>query len=331
MNEGQTEQTADGTLGTFLEEWLQSIEYSMRPRSWQRYCQYVRIHTTPTIGHLPLASLHAKDLQLLYAERMRDGMSATSTLHLHRTLHGALSQAQNWGLVATNVARHVNPPKPDRMDVQPLSPEEAELFLRAVSGDRFEALYTLAITTGMRQGELLGLRWQDIDLDRRSIRVSASLQYLARRSLVLSQPKTRKSRRHVLLTDLAIDALRRHHQHQEIQRSSRGNRWQDLDYVFTTRDGRPVYASEISGRSLPRLLRKAGLRKIRFHDLRHTTATLLLGQGIHPKIVSELLGHSNVGITLDLYSHATPTMQETATTALDHLLGGRAGPSSGVE
>jgi integrase len=311
----------DDTLGAFLEEWLRSIEHSVRPRTWRRYAEYVRIHITPTLGQVNLGSLHAKHLQLLYAERMRAGLSATSIRHLHRTLHGALSQAQQWGLINANVTSHVNLPRGEPLEVQPLSPQEAEKFLIAVRGNRFEALYTLAITTGMRQGELLGLRWRDVDLERRSIRVTGSLQYIPGRGLQISHPKTRKSRRHVLLTEVALGALRRHLVAQNAERSRRGARWQELDFVFASRDGRPLYATNVIGSSLPRILRSAGLRKIRFHDLRHTTATLLLGQGVHPKIVSEMLGHSSIGITLDLYSHATPTMQETATTALDQLLG----------
>jgi integrase len=214
----------------------------------------------------------------------------------------------------------VNPPRGDPLDVQPLSPQEAERFLHAVSGDRLEALYTLAITTGMRQGELLALRWRDVDLERRSIRVTGSLQYIPGQGLRLSQPKTRKSRRHVLLTEVALASLRRHGAAQSAERSRRGIGWQELDFVFASRGGRPLYATNVIKRSFPRILKSAGLRQIRFHDLRHTTATLLLDQGVHPKIVSEMLGHSSIGITLDLYSHATPTMQETAISALDRLL-----------
>lgn len=220
-----------------------------------------------------------------------------------------------------NVTTLVHAPKNEGIEVQAPSPEEADAFLTAVRGDRLETLYVLAITTGMRQGELLGLRWRDVDLDRRAIRITGSLQYIPGRGLIRSQPKTKKSRRQVLLTRLAAESLRHHRMQQDTQRSRSGERWQELDFVFTSRDGRPLYATNVIKRSLPRILRSAGIRKIRFHDLRHTTATLLLGQGVHPKIVSEMLGHSNVGITLDLYSHATPTMQQVATSALDAILG----------
>ena len=181
----------------------------------------------------------------------------------------------------------------------------------------------------MRQGELLALRWREVDLERRSIRVVASIQYISGRGLVLSQPKTNRSRRNVRLTDLAIEALERHRSTQDAMRLRREGLWQDLGFVFATRDGRPLYATNLVKRALPRILRKAGLRRVRFHDLRHTTATLLLGQGVHPKIVSEMLGHSNIGITLDLYSHATPTMQEKAAAALDELLGSDSNPCPG--
>jgi integrase len=312
---------SDERLGDFLEDWLTSIQHSVRPRTWRRYAEYVRLHIKPTLGTVTLSSLEARDLQHLYSGRMRAGLSPTSILHLHRALHRALSQAQLWGLVDVNVTTLVHPPKYDGIEVQALSPEEADGFLNAARGDRLETLYVLAITTGMRQGELLGLRWRDIDLERRSIRVTGSLQYIPGQGLVRSQPKTRKSRRQVLLTHLGVKSLRHHRLQQDTQRSRSGERWRELDFVFTSKDGHPLYATNVINRSLPRILRSAGLRKIRFHDLRHTTATLLLGQGVHPKIVSEMLGHSNVGITLDLYSHATPTMQEVATSALDAILG----------
>ena len=309
----------DTTVGEFLEEWLESIQFAMRPLSWKRYCQYVRLHAVPAIGDIPLNSLTAKHLQALYAERLAVGRSPKTVLELHRTLHRALGAAELSGLVRANIARQANPPRPDRFEVQPLSPDEVERFLVAARGDPLEALFTLAVTTGMRQGELLGLRWRDIDLERATIRITGSIQRATGRGLVRSPPKTRKSRRQVLLTGLAVAALHRHTETQKAQRLE-ASRWYESDFVFTTRYGKPIYASEISCRSLPRVLGKARLRHIRFHDLRHTTATLLLGEGVHPKIVSEMLGHSNIGITLDLYSHATPTMQGVATAALDKLL-----------
>jgi integrase len=235
-------------------------------------------------------------------------------------LHRALSYAQRRGLIGNNVAKLVDPPKRQRREMQSLSPEQARRFLDAVRGNRFEALYVLAISTGMRQGELLGLRWRDVDLAGRSLRVTGSIQYVRGHGLGLSSPKTRSSRRQVMLSQIAVDALDRRKEAQKQERTRSGDKWQDTDFVFTTRDGKALYATNIKS-SFCKLLVACGLPRIRFHDLRHTAATLLLGQGVHPKVVSEMLGHASIGITLDLYSHATPTIQREATAAFDRLLG----------
>ena len=200
-----------------------------------------------------------------------------------------------------------------------LSPEETRRLLVAVKGDRLEALYTVAITTGMRQGELLGLRWRDVDLDQRSIRITGSLQYVPGKGLRLSPPKTARSRRLVLLSALAAASLIRHRSAQQAEREG-ARTWEDNDLVFPNRIGRPMYATNLLSRSFSQLLEKANVRRVRFHDLRHTAATLLLGEGIHPKVVSEMLGHSKTAITLDTYSHTTPTMQRQAANVFDRIL-----------
>src|SRR5262249_40765947 len=235
--------------------------------------------------------------------------------------HRALSHAQRRGLLAANVAKLVDPPRPQRREMQSLSPEEARRFLKVVRGDRLEALYVLAITTGMRQGELHALRWRDVDLEGGSLRVTRSIQYVKGQGLRLSSPKTQRSRRQVMLSKVAVTVLARHREAQDRERARQGDKWQDRDFVFTSRHGQPIYATNVVNRWFPKLLAAARLPRIRFHDLRHTAATLLLGQGVHPKIVSEMLGHTSIGITLDLYSHATPTIQKEATAAFDRLLG----------
>jgi integrase len=189
-----------------------------------------------------------------------------------------------------------------------LSPDQARVFLRAVEGDRLQALYVLAITTGMRQGELFGLRWADVNLRTRSLRLVRQLE-------------TRSSRRQVLLPRIAVDALKRHHDRQDQERRLIGAGWEDNGLVFPNQVGRPINPSNFMPRDFYPLLERAGLPRMRFHDLRHSAATLLLELGIHPKVVSEMLGHSQIGITLDLYSHVTATMQQHAVEALDGLFG----------
>jgi integrase len=230
-----------------------------------------------------------------------------------------LAQAQRWELVDDNAAALVDPPRPEPREMQALSPDEARRLLAAAAGDRLEALYTLAITTGMRQGELLGLRWRDVSLEQRSIRITGSLQYVPGRGLRVSAPKTARSRRNVLMSEVAAESLRRHAERQRLERSLVDD-WEENDLVFPNRLGRAMYATNLLDRSFACLLQQAAVPRVRFHDLRHTAATLLLGQGVHPKVVSEMLGHTNTSITLDLYSHATPTMQREAAGAFDRLL-----------
>jgi integrase len=307
-------------LGTFLHEWLEAIRPAVRPRTWQRYEEYVRLHIEPCLGQVLLARLGPHHLQRLYANRLEAGCSAMSVLHLHRILHRAFGQACKWGLMARNVTELVEPPRPERKQMLTLSPEEARSFLDAARGDRLEALYVLAITAGLRQGELLALQWRDVDTDARTVRVTGSLQNLPGRGLTIVEPKTERSRRQVVVSELAAEALRRHRAAQAEERLRLGAAWEDHDLVFPNALGKPMNPSNLLTRSYRKLLARAGLPRLRFHDLRHTAATLLLGEGTNPKVVSEMLGHSTVTITLDLYSHVTPTMQQQAADALDALL-----------
>jgi integrase len=300
---------------------LLSISHSVKPSTLSRYEIFVRLHAIPAFGDLRLGALSPGDLERLYATKIRDGAAPVSVVHLHSALHRALGHAQRRGLVEINVARLVDAPKPERREMQSLSPEQTRRFLDVIRGDRLEALYVLAITTGMRQGELHALRWRDVDLEGGSLRVTSSIQYVRGQGLRLSSPKTRRSRRQVMLSKVAVEALTLRREVQLQERARQGEKWQDGDFVFTSRNGQPIYATNVVNRWFPKLLRAAGLPRIRFHDLRHTAATLLLGQGVHPKIVSEMLGHTSIGITLDLYSHATPTIQKEATAAFDRLLG----------
>ncbi len=309
------------TVGQFLSAWLETARPTVRPRTIGRYEELVRLHAVPTLGAVKLARLNAQDLQGLYAEKLQEGLSPTSVLQLHRVLHRAFKQAVRWGLVATNVTEAVDPPRKEHTEYRTLNPEEARHFLAVASGDRFEALYVLALSTGLRQGELLALRWRDIDLEGRSLHVVVTLQRTGK-GLTFSDPKTGKSRRRVTLTGAAIDALRRHRIAQVQERLKAGPLWEENDLVFPNEIGGPMDAGNLLYRSFKPLLKRSGLPRIRFHDLRHSAATLLLSKGIHPKIVSEMLGHSQIGITMDLYSHVLPNMQLEASAAMDAILQG---------
>ncbi len=249
-------------------------------------------------------------------------MSASSVAHLHTVLHTALAQAEAWGVVPRNVARLVRPPRSPRREMTALTPEQVGGFLNAVRGDRLEALYVVAVTTGMRQGELLALRWKDIDLDARTVRVRTTLN-ATKSGIEFAEPKSARSRRQISLTITAVAALRRHRGAQLEERLRVGTSWPEYDLVFASEVGGPLDGSNILRRSFYPLLRSAGLPRVRFHDLRHSAATLMLSRGVPLKIVSEILGHSQISITADTYMHVTAGMQREAAAALDAVLGGR--------
>lgn len=307
------------TVAQYLEGWLESARPSLRPGSWERYEQLTRLHINPVLGNVRLARLAPEHLQRLYSGCLEAGLSAGSVRQLHAVLRRALGQAARWSLVARNVATLVTPPRRSRQEMTAFGPEQVRTLLEAAAGDRLEALYVLAITTGMRQGEILGLRWRDVDLDDGYVQVKATLQR-TEGVFVFAEPKTASSRRQIALTDGAVAALKHHRVAQAEERLRLRRAWEDNDLVFANEVGRPIAASNLRNRSFWPLLAGAGLPRIRFHDLRHTAATLMLGQGVHPKVVSEMLGHSQISITLDLYSHVTPTMQRQAAEAMDSAL-----------
>ncbi len=307
------------TVGQFFTQWLAAVQPSLRPRTFVGYEQLVRLHVVPDLGPLSLTKLSPQHLQRLYASRLDAGLSSTTVNHLHALIHKALSNAVRWGMLQRNIADLVDPPRSRHFAIATLSPEQARAFLAAARGHRLEALYVLAVTTGMRQGELLGLRWRDVDVDAGTLQIRGSLQATPEGRRIL-EPKTAGSRRRVALSKQPIDALRRHRVAQAEERLRLGAGWEDSDLVFCSAAGHPITASGLR-RSFEPLLKRAGLPRMRFHDLRHTAATLLLGRGVHPKVVSEMLGHTRISTTLDLYSHVSMTMQQQAADAFDAILG----------
>jgi integrase len=307
------------TVAQFLSVWLETIRPTVGVGTWKRYEEIVRLHLIPAIGAHSLAKLSPQNVQALYAAKLEAGLSTTTVHHIHAALHLALESAVSLDLVARNVTDRVTAPKMRRHEMEVLSPKQRRTLLNAISGDELEALYVLALTTGMRQGELLALKWRDIDLDAEWLRIHATVRKL-RGAFIYAPPKTKRSRRGVALTTMAIEALKRHGVRQAEAKAIVGPAWQDNDLVFADAVGGPLEGRHVLRHYFRPLLPTAGLPPIRFHDLRHTTATLLLAQGIHPKVVSEMLGHTTIGITLDTYSHVLPEMQREAATSLDQLL-----------
>ncbi|MEA2640783.1 MAG: hypothetical protein QOF51_2177 [Chloroflexota bacterium] len=318
---GQPVAVEKQTLQQFLTRWLDdTVATSVRPRTAIRYRELVTLHILPTLGRTQLMKLTPQDLQALYAAKLAQGLAPRTVGHIHRVLHRALGQAVRWGLVVRNVCDAVDPPKVPRGEIRALSPEEAKRFLTAAVGDPFEALYVLALTSGMRQGELLGLKWQDIDLGQGVIQVRRTLGRVKGQGFVESEPKSSAGRRRIVLAPLAVQALRDHWDRQCDQRLERGMLPGADSLVFGNSLGNPVGPQNMIYRSFRKVLAKAGLPVMRFHDLRHSAATLLLAMGTHPKIVQELLGHSQISLTLDTYSHVLPGLQAEAIGKLGALL-----------
>jgi integrase len=307
------------TLEQYLLSWLDTIKHTVRPSTWRFYHDYVRLHIVPTLGKVLLTKLTAQQIQALYAKKLAEGLSATSVHHMHSTLHRALNKALRLGLVHRNVADLAESPPLKRHTYTTFTPDEARRFLDAIVGDRLEALYVLAITTGMRRGELLALRWRDVDFTQGVLHINATLQYV-QGSAVFAEPKTDYSRRQVALTVIAIDALQAHRARQGDERAACPEWDASFDLVFPNTIGKPINPSNLVNREFSPLLKRLDLPHIRFHDLRHTSATLMLKAGVPAKVVSEMLGHSHVSITLGVYSHVTPDMQQDAALAMNRLL-----------
>jgi integrase len=308
------------TVGEYLDSWLSdSVRGTVRPSTFERHEGIIRLHIKPSLGRVGLKKLTPAHVRGLHREKLDAGLAPATVRKIHSTLHKALSQAVSDGIVPRNAA-DVKAPRPTPEEMQPLSEAEARAFLDTARGDRFEPLYMLAISTGLRRGELLGLRWKDVDLERGTLRVGRALVREAGRH-VLGETKTRRGRRQINLTPRAVSTLKAHCKKQLEEKIKLTGLHRDHGLIFATRVGTPINPENLVNRSFKPLLERASLPEIRFHDLRHACATLLLGRGVHPKLVQELLGHATIAMTLDTYSHYMPSMGDQAAGAMEDALG----------
>jgi integrase len=306
------------TLAAHLKDWLAAKKAKLRPETWRRYDDYCRLHIIPAIGNKRVARLSIADVQTLHESLRGRGLSGTSAHHVHMVLRAALQDALRWDRVSRNVASLVVAPKRDTREMKALGAEDARALLTAVKGEPLEAFFVTALTSGLREGELQALRWKDVSLERRRLRVTATLTAVRNGAPVFGEPKTQHSRRTVWLSEMAAEALERHRSAQEDQRRIAGPAWVEHNLVFPNERGLPLWRSQIRTHWL-RLLEKAGLPPMRVHDLRHSAASLLLAEGVPVKVVSEMLGHSDVSTTLRIYAHVVEGAQEQATSAIDRL------------
>jgi integrase len=308
----------------FMTQWLDHMRHRIRPTTFDRYEGVTKNHIIPELGKTKIAKLKPMQIQafearMLESGRMdgRGGLSARTVLHIHRVFSEALGQAVRWQLLAVNPGLAVQPPRPKRPELTIPDAETVERIVGAAEGTAMHVPIVLASATGMRRGEVLGLRWSEVDLERSLVRVVWTYQR-SKQGLEFAEPKTDRARRTIALP--TVEVLRQHHREQTARKLAAGSTWQDLNLVVELGDGGPVDPSEISRKFID-ITKRAGAHGVRLHDLRHAFATMLLNSGVHPKIASEALGHSTIGITLDTYSHVLPNMQGVAAAAIQEALG----------
>lgn len=319
------------TVGEWLDTWLRDYkEPKLRPISYDSYAMLIRLHIKPALGHVPLKDLRPDQVQRLYNAKRDAGLSPRTIRYIHTVLHGALKQAMKTQLVGRNVTEATELPSGKTRTMRPLTLEQVQQFLAAVRDDRLFAAVFLALGTGLRRGELLGLRWQDLDLDAGVLHVRQTLVRVGNHEggtgdrktrLIFQAPKTEQSRRVIPIPGQIIETLRRHKARQAEERLLLGEAYEDQGLVFCQANGRPIDPRNFT-RSFERLLKQAGVPRIRFHDGRHTFATLMLELGEAPKTVQTMLGHTKISTTLDIYSHVSLDLERKAAARLNAVLRG---------
>ncbi len=333
LADGRLVGKGDLTVGMYLDQWLEHIENKdLKPNTARSYRDAVRLYLKPNLGKMPLEKLRPTDVEGLLTRLRRSGKSPALTGYALRVLKMALKQAVTWQLVPNNVAWGIRAPKKDDRELHCWTQEEAAKFLQVAKSHRLYAAYYLALATGMRRGEILGLRWDDIDWERKRLTIRNNLvenrlpgiqgklhrgqATVSATQVTLQTPKTKKSRRTVILSSGTVTRLREHQQRQQQEQNMLGPDWLDENFVFANEFGGPTAPRTLYG-WYRELIREAGLPEIRFHDLRHTAASLMIHRGIPPKVVSDRLGHTDVAFTMRVYAHLYDEQREEAAFDLD--------------
>jgi integrase len=313
------------TLSAWLQQWLDEAQHKVARKTLQRYREIVKLHLVPALGAIALAKLQPAHIQAYYAAALasgrRDGsggLSPQTVVHHDRVLNVAMKRARALRLIPTNPVEDVSRPAVNRHEIEVLEPAESAALLAAARTTRMFPIVFLALATGLRRGEVLGLRWSDVDLERRTLTVAQSLEQ-TKEGLRFKTPKTKRSRRTIALLPSLVEELQAHRARQAAERLALGMGRDPAGLVFTRIDGGPIQPDSVT-KMFARIVARAKIRPISFHGLRHTHATDLLRAGVHPKITSERLGHSSIAITMDTYSHAIPGLQEDAAQRIDAAL-----------
>ncbi|MEV2661842.1 site-specific integrase [Paenibacillus larvae] len=310
INDGTFIEETDETIEEFMSNWLLNKKNKVRPGTWKSYAWLINSHLIPNIGNLKLSKLKPLHLNNLYNQKLIKVISANSIKKLHGLIKDALNEGIGWGIISRNVASAVSPPRVKKVKFKVWNEEQLKIFLDASSHERYYLAFELAASTGMRIGEILGLRRVDIDLENAKLSVRQSYT----KGITghdFHEPKTASGERLIALFPHTVSLIKGHLEIQEREKEQQAPIYQDHGLVIQTNVGTPVNPRNLS-RTYYNILKKCDIPAIRFHDLRHTHATLLLKRGVHPKIVQERLGHSSITITLDTYSHVLPGLQEAA-------------------
>src|SRR5450759_575525 len=320
-SKGLLRQPSRLTVSGFLERWLEeTVKLRVRPLTYAGYAVNVRRHIIPALGDIRLDRLSPEQVQNFLNHKLQDGLSSKTVTYIRQVLRTSLDQGLRWNLISRNVVTLVPGPRKERKAIHPLQPDDIGKVLDAVAGRRLEALYVTTLALGLRRGEVLGLQWEDIDFRTGRLRVQRQLQRFGGR-LHLVEPKTDRARRVLDLPQSVVKVLTDHQKRQVIERLTAGAHWDEHDLIFPTTTGTPLDARGLL-RDFRQVLRKGKLPAIRFHDLRHSCATMLLVQGVPARVVMEILGHSEISLTMNTYSHVIPGLRKDAAARMEDILAG---------
>lgn len=308
------------TVAFYLTEWIDDVKTHLSPSTHISYTSYLRTHLIPHLGTLKLTDLKAPHVNKMLKEMSANGCSARTQNLARAILRKALNDAMDADLIVSNAAAKARPAKQDVKQISPLSPNQVQTLLRYTRDHWYGPLIHTAIGTGMRQGELLGLRWQDVDLDDSVIKIENAMQRVDGVPTFV-KPKTDKSRRTIALDPSTSDALRRQLAQVALARQAAGDRWQEWNLVFPSRIGTPLNASNVT-HQFQALLAEVGLPRQKFHDLRHCAASLLLSEGADMKIIQDFLGHAQISLTANTYTHLTDKVRRDTANRMGAALSG---------
>ena len=310
------------TVKDYMEYWLEIHRASLKLSTYVLYRRHLNNHILPGLGQYQLQSLKVDQLQAFYSKKQQERLSPKTLRLLHTILSTAFKDAVRWKRLSVNVCEHVKLPRVSRRDIKPLDQDQARCLLAVAKGGPLESLLTLALVTGMRLGEILALHWSDISSEEKTLQVLHTVDYIQGYGYVESEPKTENSRRTLALPQIALDTLKQHRTAQLAIRLQAGTAWQEQGLVFTNEHGGYLGRTRVHV-LFRKLLKQASLPPMRFHDLRHSAATILLSMGVNAKVVQEILGHANISTTLGIYGHVLPSMQRDAMDGMDDLFRGK--------